>query len=426
VAYVTDVEGQWERLDSVVRSCPLLSWQDGELVVAPGALFVFGGDAIDRGPSARRVIRTLLAARRRQPRQVVLLLGNRDLNKLRLPRELAGALPKRAPPELPLATRAVVLRWIFANTMGAQGAFDFRLQELREEHARIDDDGVVQSWLDDLDPGGGGPDNGGAHWQYLCHGQLAFRCGQTLFVHGGVGEDSLGHVPGGPSFAQRPDVDSWIEALNGFCHEHLARYAAHPVVVGQEPDWLPLILYQAPKKGLGKNPESVVYGRFGSDKWNNPRLPSPTARRWLLARALHRVVVGHTPCGDLPTVLQAPEPLQVIIADNSRSRIHTGTALWMDDAGLQGRGHTVLDDDDDSPRAVTLSLGPPAKPPDKEGQPIGLVTGDGFLVKAHLDPDSVALFRFDENWTLRQGARPTAQLGLMHFPEDPIAGDSEG
>ena len=45
---------------------------------------MFGGDAIDRGPGGRRIVRTLLAARRRYGDRVILLAGNRDINKLRL------------------------------------------------------------------------------------------------------------------------------------------------------------------------------------------------------------------------------------------------------------------------------------------------------------------------------------------------------
>src|SRR5437868_1676624 len=88
VAYVTDVEGMWTRLESFCADNDIVSLDnDGRLVVKDGATFVFGGDAIDRGPWSRRIVRTLLEAKTRQPSQVVMLAGNRDLNKLRLARE---------------------------------------------------------------------------------------------------------------------------------------------------------------------------------------------------------------------------------------------------------------------------------------------------------------------------------------------------
>src|SRR5262249_33902485 len=68
-----------------------------------------------------------LAARRDYGERVVLLAGNRDINKLRLVRELTGAPPPGAPAS---GTRGALLRSIFANTMGAPDAFAHRGAEL--------------------------------------------------------------------------------------------------------------------------------------------------------------------------------------------------------------------------------------------------------------------------------------------------------
>jgi hypothetical protein len=84
IAYLTDVEGQWSKLESFATGNPFVRLDaNGRLLVAPGARFVFGGDAIDRGPASRRIVLVLLEAKRRQPEQVVLLAGNRDINKMR-------------------------------------------------------------------------------------------------------------------------------------------------------------------------------------------------------------------------------------------------------------------------------------------------------------------------------------------------------
>src|SRR5690242_7335086 len=124
VAYLTDVEGIWEKLASFCRDNPHVHLEaGGRLVVRPGATFVYGGDAADRGPDGLRVVRTLLEAKRQQPSQVVLLAGNRDINKLRLARELRGSPLARTPADMRSAPRPVLLRWILENTMGARGAF---------------------------------------------------------------------------------------------------------------------------------------------------------------------------------------------------------------------------------------------------------------------------------------------------------------
>jgi hypothetical protein len=414
VAHISDVEGSWARLSSFfARTDGLRLDADGRLHVDDDDLvFVFGGDAIDRGPWSRRVVRALLDVKLRQPARVVLLAGNRDLNKLRLPRELAGALPKKAPPEVHAlwasrrpGSRAEVLRWIFTHTMGAQPAFDMRRAELVAEGVDAADDAVVDSFLDELRP----PD--GAHVRYLQQCQLAWRCGRTLFLHGGFADESLGHVPGQPAL---DDLDAWIAALNGFCADQLARYVARPVVVDGEPDWLPLVLYQAPVKGLGRNPHSVVYGRFGSDPWNNPRLPSSSSLRWLADRGVARVVVGHTPCGDLPSFLRSREGVEIVIADNSRGRVDVGLSVVVTDAAVRVRACTKLDD------GTLLDVDYVHERDDviDHDDPVGRLTADGRLVKAVLPDDRALLFRCDDGFAVRQTIVARRDLGPLAAPLD--------
>src|SRR5690242_290259 len=91
VVYLTDLEGMGSRLDDFCRGNPWVHFEGPDrLNVADHTLFVFGGDAIDRGPDARRIVRVLLDVQRRQPERVVLLAGNRDLNKIRLRTELGS------------------------------------------------------------------------------------------------------------------------------------------------------------------------------------------------------------------------------------------------------------------------------------------------------------------------------------------------
>src|SRR5262245_6980421 len=99
-AYLTDVEGLWDKIEDFERDNPCVALQDGRLVLADGVTFVFGGDAIDRGPWSRRIVSTLMQAKREYGERVVLLAGNRDINKMRLVRELAGHPPARTPREI--------------------------------------------------------------------------------------------------------------------------------------------------------------------------------------------------------------------------------------------------------------------------------------------------------------------------------------
>jgi hypothetical protein len=199
IAFITDLEGRWDKLERACAGNEHLSLQDGALRLAPGTALVFGGDAVDRGPAGRRIVATLLAAKRQYGDRVVLLAGNRDINKLRLHRELAGHPPDGAPAEL-LGDRPALLRWILARTMGAAEAFAHRAAELRAEGAQADDEDVVDSFAADVAPGG-------ALAEYLRSACLAHRADGTLFVHGGVTASSLGVVPGRDPV---DDVERWI------------------------------------------------------------------------------------------------------------------------------------------------------------------------------------------------------------------------
>ncbi|CAJ1362624.1 unnamed protein product, partial [Effrenium voratum] len=94
--YITDIEGNWEYFLRFVHKSKALFW-DGEErgVMGPGILklrsngmLVFGGDAPDKGPGDIRIVKMLLELKRRYPLQVHIILGNRDLMKLRFPAEL--------------------------------------------------------------------------------------------------------------------------------------------------------------------------------------------------------------------------------------------------------------------------------------------------------------------------------------------------
>ena len=376
VAYLTDVEGLWKKLTRFCEDNPLVSLEDGErLVVKPGATFVFGGDAIDRGPDGQRVVRTLLEARRRQPAQVVLLAGNRDINKLRLVRELRGHPLARTPPAMRGAPRPVLLRWILENTMGAREAFDFRKEELARSSAPVSDEDVVDSYLEELGPGG-------ALRDYLSACQLTYRVGKTLFLHGGLHEDSLGAVP---SRERVEGVDAWSEALNAWYRDQLAAFAEERFDADGRPAWEQVIAYQAPTPGRRINTGSVVYGRM-ADEHNHPTLPSPGLIETLTRQGIHRVVVGHTPSGDCPSLL-VDDGFELLLADNSYGRVEGASRVFLGEDRLQVEGEVMLDDGRLAQLRFEQVLG------DTSG-PLGRQLVDtGQLVKGPLQSGEWLLFR---------------------------------
>ncbi|HEX4422785.1 MAG TPA: hypothetical protein VH165_32945 [Kofleriaceae bacterium] len=364
IAYLTDVEGRWDKIASFADGNPHVRIDGTALRLAEGVTFVFGGDSIDRGPHGRRILATLTGARRDYGDRVVLLAGNRDLNKLRLARDLVVP-PPGAPPG---ASRAELLRWILTATMGAPQAFAHRAAELATAGAPAGDDAVVDSFLDDVRPGG-------AVLAYLHAARLAYRAGPTLFVHGGVSRENLLASPGG---GISRDVDGWIAALDRFYAAELATFAA-----GGVPE--ALIAYQAPRPGTHLNQASVVYARPTDDD-GNPHLPEPDVIAQLRAGGIERVVVGHTPSGDCPAILH-DDGFELVLGDNSYGRIEHGSQLAFTDAETTVRGATELDDGTRLPVAYRHARG------DRSAR-IGRRDHDtGQLVKAPLAGDRYLLFR---------------------------------
>jgi hypothetical protein len=393
VAYLTDVEGIWEKLASFCQDNPHVSLEAGDrLRVRPGATFVYGGDAVDRGAAGRRVLRTLLEAWRRQPSQVVLLAGNRDINKLRLVRELNGYPLPRTPAEVRAAPRPVLLRWIFENSMGAREAFAFRQAELASTGTLVSDEDVVDSFLEDLGPGGLLRD-------YLAACRLVYRSGNTLFVHGGVHEHSLGRVP-----SQDPveGVDAWAEALNHWYAEQIESFIEQRFDREGTPAWEPVIAYQAPAPGKRVNTASVVYGRM-ADENNHPTLPSEALTATLVDAGIRRLVVGHTPSGDSPSVVRGEE-FEIILADNSYGRVEGASQVFIRDDSVYIAGRARLDDGRLEHVRFEFALGEGSSSLGRQ------LLDTGHLVKGPLESGSWLLFRALPQRRIEQIAASPAEL----------------
>jgi hypothetical protein len=388
LAYLTDIEGQWSKLASFATDNPLVALgADGTLTVAPGARFVFGGDAVDRGPDGRRVIHALLEAKRKQPEQVVLLAGNRDINKMRLVTELRGAPPESTPEPIRSGPRAELLRWIFESTMGAPHAFAHRAAELERSGASADDESVVQSFLEDLEPAG-------ELTAYLCACQLTYREEDTLFVHGGVTPESLGYVPEETKRYDSPET--WARALNVFYAQQCEAFRAR-----RTNGYAALVAYQAPVHGTRLNQASVVYAR-PTDELGNPVLPSPNVIAALRAAGVARVVLGHTPTGDSPAVLRDGAGFELVLADNSHGRIELGSQLFLDEAP-RFRGVSLLDSGERVEISTLLA-------DEGEGSPLGLRDAHGRLVKGRLERGEYLVFRSFSGYRTEQSAATASAL----------------
>mmetsp|Transcript_25218 Transcript_25218/g.39594 ORF Transcript_25218/g.39594 Transcript_25218/m.39594 type:complete len:238 (+) Transcript_25218:158-871(+) len=179
--YLTDVEGNFEYFDAYVQLSKVLDWKDErkqQLDLRPGASFCFGGDVVDKGTGDIRVTTSLTDLKKRYPKRVFLIIGNRDGNKMRMATELRKEIlddtlimedrqfpywvrdkdkietvkdylaknpEENGGSENNLANR---LRWMLKATMGSDGAFERRRLELQilQDRQKISDDEVVKSF----------------------------------------------------------------------------------------------------------------------------------------------------------------------------------------------------------------------------------------------------------------------------------------
>eukprot|EP00931_Biecheleriopsis_adriatica_P038678 TRINITY_DN2211_c0_g3_i1.p1 TRINITY_DN2211_c0_g3~~TRINITY_DN2211_c0_g3_i1.p1 ORF type:complete len:899 (-),score=161.31 TRINITY_DN2211_c0_g3_i1:69-2765(-) len=345
VEYVTDVEGHWEYFLRFVKTSQILYWKgeelgawgEGILSLKPHGMLVFGGDAPDKGPGDIRIIRTLATLKKRYPTQVYLVLGNRDLMKLRFYAELQAVedddkiwmptwdknaksfaayradMASKDPPISIQRDMIGKLKWLLHCTMGCQDTtFSTRKSELALLQNGARDQDVLHSYFDSVDPNGQDP------WmlEYLELAQIGVVLGDTLFVHGGVREESIGYVPGREGTCS--NVKEWVQALNDWKCAELAAFRQKPHFYEEggvlTRGGAKLIEYGTP----GAKDKTVIY--YNPFKDGNPELRSPKVEEYLKASDIKRVLSGHQPHGQSPTVVRHPNTgLLVITADTSRS-----------------------------------------------------------------------------------------------------------
>merc|ERR1711957_994387 len=193
---------------------------------------VFGGDIWDKGGNDLYVIRQLISFRQRYgPERVIFIMGNRDINKMRIFAEVVGCsrdfneppthgglfwrkgTGKLGDPDLikkgngdlepivPSGSMSERLKWILSETMGAPNAFELHRKELRQEKRtrllysddNIDEDDVTdeevcRSYVKECSP----TENGaiGLYLSYakLAHHETGRKCigGGVMFLHGAL------------------------------------------------------------------------------------------------------------------------------------------------------------------------------------------------------------------------------------------------
>lgn len=338
IEFMTDVEGSWEYFLRFIDKSRILSWVSadrgvwgpGTLSLVPESILVFGGDACDKGPADIRITKILVDLKRRLPDQVVLILGNRDIMKLRFSAELASRVD--AEPWMPTwdpncetfdafvsercleKTRISKLKWLLHCTMGCQDTtYITRKAELELLYGKGSDEDALMSYLDSVDPASGDP------WMldYLRLGRIGAILDDTLFVHGGLTEHSVGIVPNDEKTYNC--VHDWVNALNAWKDKELWDYQDAPMFYIDDDDaWRrggsALINYGTPGAGA----QTVVYNNPFVN--GNPVQRVPEVQEYLRAGGIRRLVSGHQPHGQSPTVVRhSLTGLVAVTGDTSRS-----------------------------------------------------------------------------------------------------------
>lgn len=382
LGYITDVEGNYDFFQSYVKQSNVLEYENEKLKLRDdNCYFVFGGDAVDKGPGDIRFCRDLVSLKKRHPTRVFLLVGNRDLNKLRFSAELSEEDMMRPIDDIPpphwdpkakslrqhleavmeetnekdinvVNTRAERLRYILQHTLGCPETFEFRRQELALLRKRddISDDDCVQSFLNEV--------SHGSLREYLDLANVAVVVGNTLFCHGAVDCRTIRFVPQASSRfenpKQRPEpgkmcdtLDEWVESLNSYLVEGMKDYQCRPLwdANRQTRGGEALMALQNRPAMWGRSIISNCYGDGGcittmsaleyqtaldrrqleetsplcfEGTCSDPR--DQEVADWLLQNKIQRVVVGHKPTGDCPAVLSAAYTgVEIVSADTSYS-----------------------------------------------------------------------------------------------------------
>lgn len=98
---LSDLEGNWKKfvewVDGWQPDAPIYFNSKGRLQLAEGYCFVYGGDIGGRGPGSMRIQDEINHLKRQYPDRVKTILGNRDLNRIRFPRELSPEAMQKWP-----------------------------------------------------------------------------------------------------------------------------------------------------------------------------------------------------------------------------------------------------------------------------------------------------------------------------------------
>ncbi len=348
---ITDVEGNWERLLSQANSpaSVLVINNNGTGTIKNNGRIRFLGDTTDKGPHSFKVITFILNLKKKYPDRVELIIGNRDLNKLRFNWELSpaaldlrtdetrddgfrvyewktkwdkwiadgknkvdGVVTSYTHGENPVTDQILKMKWMLSETMGAAELFEAVKKELNLKTDALTCQ-ELQTWAQP----------GGLWAQYLELANIIYFDADigALYVHGGISDTDFGVVP--DQQKRYENLAQWISALNAW-----GQKVIRAGINGDMKDAIAGVQYQEPEvirdmnghtKWGTPNPESVIHGRPWSPDYNIKPI-DPTTAQTLKSQGVNYVCSGHSPIGQIAVMIRSSNGLLAIFCDTSSTQ----------------------------------------------------------------------------------------------------------
>lgn len=337
---VSDVEGNWNYWIKFISISQVLQREnDGKLSLKNNCGFIFGGDSVDKGNGDIRIVKDLLQLKEDYPERVYLIIGNRDSCKLRFTSESGSKNTLHIPiikrlswfPSFTITSYDDFIKiknlddniqnrvyWMLAETMGAVETFQFRKEELEILGLPFEDENVAHSFINSVLP----DNDNNFMLKYLKNADYMVRIGNTVFVHGGINDLNLGTVPGDEKI--RENIDEWLIDLNKWKNDQINEYENNPnwnEYPTSDDDFgkrgaNDLMYYGIPG---GHNDKTIVYSYHLPN--GNPENLSEKTSSFLFNSGINRIIVGHQPHGDCPTMITTNDKVQVVTCDTSYSDV---------------------------------------------------------------------------------------------------------
>jgi hypothetical protein len=348
---ITDVEGNWERLLSQANSpeAVLIINSDGTGEIKKNGRIRFLGDTTDKGPNNFKVITFILNLKKNYPDRVELIIGNRDLNKLRFNWELTpsaldlrgdetrddgfriyewktkwdkwiadgknkidGVVTAYTHGENPVTDQILKMKWMLSETMGAAELFDAVKKELNFATDALTCQ-ELQKWARP----------GGLWVQYLELAEIVYYDADigALYMHGGISDTDFGVVPGQQK--RYEIIQPWMSALNAW-----GKKVVHAGISGDVKEAIAGAQYQEPEiivdanghtKWGTPNPKSVIHGRPWSADYNIKPIDPATAQT-LKSQGVNYVCSGHSPIGQIAVMIRSSNGLIAVFCDTSATQ----------------------------------------------------------------------------------------------------------